>query len=317
MPVIGIDVAKDTLALFDTATGEISECANTKSALSRLIVRNHWRPENFIVGLESTGDYSLVPAQTFLDRDFTVKLLNPIVTKKFLRATVRNKKTDRSDAEAIATIVRYGEGRPITLEELTLAKKTLIRLEQRLVKLAASVELLGQSVERKMTAGISLDTARDELDRLQGELRAGAKRLWKAAAASPATRQETIIASHPGCGAKLATIISNEAGDIGRFPSARQFKAYAGIDPRVIQSGQMEIHGHMTKRGNPILRHALFLAAFVATNHDPELRAYYRKKRDEGKSHTHAVCTIARKMCERIYATVTQNRSYEVRQLST
>jgi transposase len=167
------------------------------------------------------------------------------------------------------------------------------------------------------TGGVQLEAAKAHLERLRSEVRTTAKHLWREAVASSHDRQEEIIASHPGCGAKLATIISMEAGDSSRFPSAKQFKAYAGIDSRIIQSGQMDVRGRMTKRGNSMLRRALFLAAFIASQRDPELRAFYLKKRAEGKHHIHAVCTIARKMCERIYATVTEGRCYQVRELST
>ena len=73
----------------------------------------------------------------------------------------------------------------------------------------------------------------------------------------------------------------------------------------------MDARGKMTKRGNSNLRHALYLAAYIATRFDPQLKEYYEKKRLEGKHHTVAVCAVARKMCERIYATVTHNRLYE------
>ena len=90
------------------------------------------------------------------------------------------------------------------------------------------------------------------------------------------------IDSVPGCGAKLAAIISAEAGDIKRFPSARQFKAYVGIDPKVTQSGPKEHTGHMTKRGNPLLRYCLFLAANISRQHDPDMKAFYEKNGRKG-----------------------------------
>lgn len=126
-------------------------------------------------------------------------------------------------------------------------------------------------------------------------------------------RQEEIIDSVPGCGIKLAAIISAEAGDIKRFPSASQFKAYVGIDPRVSQSGNSTHHGRMTKRGNSNLRHALFLAAVIARQYDPDMKEFYEKKRTEGKSYRHAVSAVSRKLCERIYAIVSRNELYKKR----
>ncbi|MBP7405735.1 MAG: transposase, partial [Candidatus Microthrix sp.] len=56
------------------------------------------------------------------------------------------------------------------------------------------------------------------------------------------------------------------------------------------------------RRGNHRLKNALFLAAFVATQHDPDARAYYQRKRAEGKKHNAAVICVARRRCDLILA---------------
>lgn len=315
--ILGIDVAKEELVIFNTASAQTICLKNAQTALEQAWREYGWQPSQCVVGLESTGDFSLLPAQFFLKRGFTVKLLNPIVVKKFINATIRKKKTDKSDAEVIAEIIHYGEGWEITEKELELAKKTNLRLERKLTSIKSDLNRIQSSLEAKSRQGIHLKKTQREVERLVRTVERTRERIWQIAQEEPADRQEEIISSHPGCGKKLSAIISTEAGDIKRFPSARQLKAYAGIDPRVIQSGKKDRRGKMTKRGNPFLRQALFLAAFVASNHDPQLQEYYQKKRAEGKSHIHAVCTVARKLCERIYATVTQDRLYEVRELST
>lgn len=311
--VLGIDVAKDNLVVYDQVTQETITLANSTDALESMMREKNWDKDNRIIGLESTGDYSFLPMQFFARLGFTVKLLNPIVTKKFIRSTVRNKKTDKSDAEAIALMVNFGEGQTVTENELNLARKALIRLERKITDTASKFKRIRNSLKIKSGNGIHVEHAITEMDDLITKIEATAKNIWNLANQEVQSRQEEIIASHVGCGEKLSAIISSEAGDIKRFPSPKQFKAYAGIDPKVSQSGQMDVKGKMTKRGNSILRQALFLSAFVASNHDPELREYYLKKRSEGKSHTHAVCAVSRKLCERIYATVTQDRLYELR----
>jgi len=317
--VLGIDVSKDELVIFDPSVHDCLCVPNTVEGLEQVMREHAWTSSDYVIGLESTGDYSFLPMQFFVNAGFTVKLLNPIVTKKFIKATIRNKKTDKSDAQVISEVVGHGEGHTITEKELKVAKKSLLRLEQKLIAMQADLKRMHQSLSKKTDNGILLEGASKEVEDLIVSVKATAKSIWKLAQEEGSNRQEEIIASHVGCGEKLSAIISTEAGDIKRFPSAKQFKAYAGIDPRVIQSGNKDIKGKMTKRGNSMLRHGLFLAAFVASQRDPELSEYYQMKRSEGKTHTHAVCTVARKLCERIYATVTQDRLYEVRypQLST
>lgn len=315
--ILGIDVSKKELVIFDYLSHEIIYVKNTETDLAAALKKYQWNPARYVVGIESTGDFSLLPMKFFVQQGFIVKLLNPLVTKRFIKATIRKKKTDTSDAQAIATMVHYGEGQIITEEELNLAKKTLLRVEHKLTAIASDLKRISNSLTIKVDQGIDLDNAQGEVKSLIEAAEKTAQNIWHLAKKEPPDHQAEIIASHPGCGEKLSSIISTEAGDIKRFPSARQLKAYAGIDPRVIQSGNMDRRGKMTKRGNPNLRQALYLAAFVASNHDPELQEYYQKKRAEGKSHVHATCTVARKLCERIYSTVTQDRLYQVKKLST
>jgi hypothetical protein len=53
---------------------------------------------------------------------------------------------------------------------------------------------------------------------------------------------------------------------------------------------------HMSKRGSPYLRYALWQAAHGAIQHDPDLQAYYQRKRAEGKHHGTALGAVCRKL---------------------
>jgi len=309
--ILGIDVGKEELVIFDNSSGRTLTSANDEKALTSLIKESEWKSDICQVGIESTGDYSFLAMKIFLRAGFTVKLINPIITKQIISSTIRGKKTDKSDAEAIAKIIQLGEGHVVNEQTLDTAQKTLLRLERKLTSIKSDLKRIAGSLQMKSDNGVNLDKAKIEVDQLVKEIEERISNIWDLAKSKGTTRQEEIISSHIGCGDKLSKIISEEAGDLKRFPSAKQFKAYAGIDPKVIQSGQMDVRGKMTKRGNPVLRHALFLAAFVASRYDPDLKAYYEKKRAEGKSHIHAVCTVSRKMCERIYATVIKDRLYQ------
>lgn len=311
-PILGIDVSKDELVIFDSLTGQIVKAANNEKDLKKLISSADWS-KDYQVGVESTGDYSFLSMKVFLEAGFTVKLINPIITRKMITASIRGKKTDKTDARAIAEIILLGEGHLVNEKDLDTAQKTLLRLERKLTGIKSDLKRIAHSLQMKADNGINLDKARIEVGQLIKETEERIANIWDLAKSKGPTRQEEIISSHIGCGEKLSKIISEEAGDLKRFPSANQFKAYVGIDPKIIQSGNMDIKGKMTKRGNSILRHALYLASFVASRYDPELKVYYEKKRNEGKSHTHAVCTVARKMCERIYSTVIHDRLYQPR----
>jgi transposase len=119
------------------------------------------------------------------------------------------------------------------------------------------------------------------------------------------------MTSIPGIGPVTGAAILGEIGDIHRFDSVEKLVAYAGIDPTVYQTGQFQAsEAHMSKRGSPYLRHALWLAASVAARHDPDLRAYYQTKRKEGKHHGTVIGAVCRKLLARIYVILQEQRPY-------
>ena len=116
----------------------------------------------------------------------------------------------------------------------------------------------------------------------------------------------------PGIGMIAAATILAEIGDINRFKSSSALVAFAGIDPTVRQSGEFNsTHNHMSKRGSPYLRHAIFLAATTCSFHNSPLNAYYKKKRDQGKHHLTATGAVARKLTTIIYAVLRDSKPYE------
>ena len=116
----------------------------------------------------------------------------------------------------------------------------------------------------------------------------------------------------PGIGMIAAATILAEIGDINRFKSSSALVAFAGIDPTVRQSGEFSsTHNHMSKRGSPYLRHAIFLAATACSFHNSPLNAYYKKKRDQGKHHLTATGAVARKLTTVIYAVLRDSKPYE------
>lgn len=122
------------------------------------------------------------------------------------------------------------------------------------------------------------------------------------------------LTSIPGVGPTTGAALLAEIGDIQRFETPEKLVAYAGIDAAVYQTGQFEARQmHMSKRGSPYLRHALWQAASMAIQYDAELRAYYDRKRQEGKSHGTALGAICRKLIARIYIVLKENRPYEIR----
>jgi transposase len=122
------------------------------------------------------------------------------------------------------------------------------------------------------------------------------------------------LMSIPGVGPVLAGTILAEIGDIGRFTRLEALVAYAGIDPSVFESGQFQARRqHISKRGSPYLRRALFLAAHSAQSRSPELHDYLERKLAQGKPYKVALIAVARKLLARIYVVLKEDRPYEPR----
>jgi len=130
------------------------------------------------------------------------------------------------------------------------------------------------------------------------------------------SRFDTCITTIPGIGLVLGATIFSEIGDISRFSSSAKLAAFAGIDPTVNQSGEFTgTHNHMSKRGSPYLRRALWQAAVISVHFDPVLKAFHQKKMAEGKPRMNSIGHVTRKLTNIIFAVLRDNQPYVPRAL--
>ena len=116
-----------------------------------------------------------------------------------------------------------------------------------------------------------------------------------------------------GFGPRTGARTLAEIGDPHRFANAGRLAAYAGLAPVDRQSGRSHTTGR-SRRGNHRLKNAMFIAAFVATQHDPDARAYYQRKRAQGKEHNAAIICVARRRCNIILAMLKTQTPYQPRE---
>ncbi len=123
---------------------------------------------------------------------------------------------------------------------------------------------------------------------------------------------DCVLHTIPGVGKVLAAIILSEIGDIHRFASPGKLVAFTGIDPSIKQSGGfIGTHSHMSKRGSPYLRRAIWLVAFATSKYNPVLSAFYQKKRSEGKAHGTSLGAVSRKLLYTIFALLKSGQAYD------
>lgn len=112
-----------------------------------------------------------------------------------------------------------------------------------------------------------------------------------------------VLLTLPGVSKILAGAILSEIGDITRFKNSSQLVSFAGINPTVRQSGNfLGNRNHMSKKGSPYLRLALWQASITSSRFNPILKEYYQLKIKEGKNHMTVIGAVARRLTGIIFA---------------
>jgi transposase len=114
-------------------------------------------------------------------------------------------------------------------------------------------------------------------------------------------------------GATDLTIVSlyGEVSPIEAFENPSKLVAFAGLDPKVFQSGQYDApRRHISKRGSPYLRRSLWQMAYRAICTEGDLRDFWRRKHCQNKHHLVAVTAVANKLCRIVWRIMTDRRDY-------
>ena len=280
-----------------------------------------------VFGMEATGHY-WYPIYSFLKaKGYTIYVINPIQSDSLRKMYIRQTKNDSIDSFLIAEVIRFGqfgttsmgilekyltpeniENAPIDeLFEITKDKShnRLTKAKAISIKEAAA-DTFGIKIAQDAFS-FQLKQLIDRMNFLDKQIEALDIEIMKYY-----EQFDCYLHTIPGIGIIGAATILAEIGDISRFKNSSALVAFAGIDPTVRQSGEFNsTHNHMSKRGSPYLRHAIFLAATTCSFHNSPLNAYYKKKRDQGKHHLTATGAVARKLTTIIYAVLRDSKPYE------
>jgi len=162
------------------------------------------------------------------------------------------------------------------------------------------------TVPAEATIGRIIAELAVELDRLHERRETLAKEIEEVFLAHPLG---PVLVSLPGIGTRTGARILAEIGDGSRFSSGAKLASYAGLAPVLRQSGSSLKSVSRSRRGNHRLKNALFLAAFAAIR-TGESKAFYDRKRAEGKRHNAAVICLARRRCDVILAMLRNGECY-------
>jgi transposase len=259
------------------------------------------------VCLESTGLYGLDLALALHAAEgLEVMVANPRAVRNFAKALMQRSKNDPIDAgvlEEFAARMPFQAWQPPSPTALALHALTR-RLHDR-------VEILAAEKNRQHAAGLSQTipaTVRRDLARSVRAQERAIQRLTqqtrKLLAQDPQlTERFQLLDSVPGIGETSALQLLGELAVLSPDLTARQWVAYAGLDPREYDSGS-SVHKQprISKAGNQHLRQSLFMPALVGVQHDPHLRAYYQHLQVLGKVKMQALVAVMRKLLHAFHA---------------
>jgi transposase len=119
------------------------------------------------------------------------------------------------------------------------------------------------------------------------------------------------LKSIPGVAEKTIAALISECGDLTRFPTIPKFIGYLGLFPTENSSGNSKYLGHLSKRGSPLAKHALYMSAVSCLIHNTQLKQLYDTKRSQGKSKKEALIAVSRKIATIIYSIFKYNVPYD------
>jgi transposase len=125
-----------------------------------------------------------------------------------------------------------------------------------------------------------------------------------------------LMLSLPGIGWIVASHLAARLGDPRQITNGRQIAGFLGIVSSEHSTGEKENRGEITRSGDSRLRNKLIQSAWTAIKKDPELRAFYRRiyqRHPKKVAARKAIVAVARKLTNRIYVVLKEQRPYVIR----
>lgn len=304
---IGIDVSKDKLdiALVYADKQHSNHVFENNSRGIRFLInllRKQGTAETVPCVIESTGNYHIQSAIMITQANFAVKVINPLITKKYQKSSIRNAKSDPIDAHRLAQI---GLLEPKLLlfkaDKSIISSKKLVsylgHLEKTKQKMSASLKQLNET-KKYLKININLKPVVRAIEKIDEQK----KILTEEIRAQAPKRAKELADAVPGLSEDKIAILLCLVGD-KQFSNRDQLVAFVGMDLALRKSGKWQGLQKLTKRGEPMARKTLFKIAWGLKQHNPIFKKYYdRLYRQEGKHYTTAMMAVSRKFLKFLFA---------------
>ncbi len=279
---IGVDIAKKKFDVAGLIDGKYKHKAFTNDKLGFIAFVAWFLPlcgdAKPLICMEATGAYSLPLADFLAKQGHSVSLVNPAKIHAFGKSELSRAKTDKADAKLIA---RYAL---MMQPPLWIPTPTNIRELQALVRRVEHLlEMIQMERNRQDTAEDNVvDSINTVLATLEAELEATRKAIHDHISNDPDLKQRgDLLNSIPGIGDATIAYLLIAFSTHHNFNNAKQVIAFAGLAPAPRESGQWRGNTHIAKNGDSALRKALYMPALVAWRHNPLIRTFCERLRNE------------------------------------
>lgn len=323
---LGIDVSKeyfDAVVILDgnkekSVHNQFTNDSKGIKSLCQWLKKQGATAENTLVCLEHTGMYGKLIVRHLIGFNFSVWVE---MSLKIIRSIgLQRGKNDKVDAERIAfyamknaeeAVIYKAPSRTVdkirnlmTLrDKLIVTKASLLRNSKELKSFDLEVAKLSEKFQKQTIKGITLD-----LKKIESQLDAFIKE------DENLNKIYSQATSVPGIGKVTALFLICFTNEFTMYSAPRQLACYAGVVPFEYTSGKSvrakpKVH-HMA---NKKLKKQLHMCALSAVAHDPEMKQYFTRKVEEGKSKMLVINNVRNKLIHRVCACIKGNRKFEDR----
>lgn len=302
---VGIDISKDRLDVHVRPTGEAFALGRDGEGLAALRERLLALLPTLIV-MEATGGFEQVVAGTLGAAGLPVVVVNPRQIRDFARSFNRLAKSDPLDAEMNALFAERirPQPRPLPDAQARLLGELVARRRQVIEMIVAEGNraLMLESQRLKKRIQRHRDSLQKELSQIEAELD-------EAIRSTPIWREkEDLLTSAPGVGNTVARALIAELPELGSL-DRKKIAALVGLAPYTRESGKWRGKRRI-QGGRATVRAKLYMAALVATRHNPIIASFYRRLLAAGKPKKLALTACMRKLLTMLNAMIRDRQQW-------
>ena len=320
---VGLDVSKSKIDVCILLSNENEkdiclQIANSKKwitdFISLLKENNCSKKVPFII--ESTGDYNTLACLLFSETWFNIKEINPIITRNYVKHTIRWTKTDKTDAKALAGIGLQNRDELFTFNK----SKKFIEINKK-VSLVSNLETQLQSLKRtlhsfdeifselELEVSWSIKDIQLSIQELEEKIKKFQQEIQDTSIWEDADKKVEIINSITGVSKYMAQVFYASFAHKD-FTSKESMYAFVGYDPKLKDSGTFVGKACISKRWNAYVRKKLFQSAFCAVQHSKIFKDIYEKHKQRWKHHFVCVIAVVKKMIYIMFSLLKNNSRF-------